>query len=135
MGDSSKIILIIEDDAGLSELLAERIEDIGYKTVCVFSAYDAIDWLTKNTPFLMTLDYNLPDLNDEELIHELKKRKLHIPHFIVSTGQGDERVAVEMMKLGAKDYIIKDRNLLDMIILVIRKVDREIENESKLKLA
>ncbi len=135
MEDSSKIILIIEDDSGLSELLAERIKGIGYKTMCIFSAYDAIDWLTNNTPFLMTLDYNLPDLNAQEFIHELKKRKLHIPHFIVSTGQGDESVAVEMMKLGAKDYIIKDSKLLDMIILVIKKVAREIENENKLKQA
>lgn len=135
MEDNSKVILIIEDDAGLSELLAERIGDIGYRTMCMFSAYDAIDWLTKNTPFLMTLDYNLPDLNAQEFIHELKKRKLHVPHFIVSTGQGDESVAVEMMKLGAKDYIIKDSNLLDLIILVIRKVAREIENENKLKQA
>jgi len=135
MEDNSKIILIIEDDSGLSELLAERIEGIGYKTKCIFSAYDAIEWLTNNTPFLMTLDYNLPDLNAQEFIHELKKRKLHIPHFIVSTGQGDESVAVEMMKLGAKDYIIKDSKLLDMIILVIRKVAREIENENKLKQA
>ncbi|NVO09155.1 MAG: response regulator [Bacteroidales bacterium] len=135
MEDNSKIILIIEDDAGLSELLVERIEGIGYKTMCMSSAHDAIDWLTENKPFLMTLDYNLPDLNGEEFIHELRKRKLHVPHFIVSTGQGDESVAVEMMKLGAKDYIIKDSNLLDLIILVIRKVAREIENENKLKQA
>lgn len=135
MDDNSKTILIIEGDSVLNELLSERIEGIGYKTMRMFSARDAVDWLTKNTPFLMTLDYNLPDLNAEEFIIELKKRKLHIPHFIVSTGQGDESVAVEMMKLGAKDYIIKDSNLLDLIILVIRKVAREIENESKLKLA
>ncbi|RPH32988.1 MAG: response regulator [Bacteroidales bacterium] len=135
MEDDARVILIIEDDAGLSELLAERVEGSGYQTVCMLHPSDALEWLATHTPFLMTLDYGLPEMNGEEFIHELKKKKIHIPPFIVSTGQGDERVAVEMMKLGAKDYIIKDRNLLDMILLVIRKVAREVENEHKLKLA
>lgn len=133
--DSSKTILIIEDDAGLNELIAERIEDSGYQTISMHHPSDALEWLASHCPFMMTLDYGLPEMNGEEFIHELKKKKIHIPPFIVSTGQGDERVAVEMMKLGAKDYIVKDRNLLDMILLIIRKVAREIDNEHKLKQA
>lgn len=128
-------ILIIEDDTGLCELVAEKIEENGLKTVCAHSASQAIEWLSANVPVLAVLDYNLPEMNGKQLINELKKLKSDVPPFIVATGQGDERVAVEMMKLGARDYIIKDRNFLDMIPIVVLRVEREIVNENKLKVA
>lgn len=126
-------ILIVEDDAGILELLKENIDYAGYKNVCVQKGSDAIEWLSVNTPFLVVLDYGLPDMNGKELINELLNRKIQVPPFIVSTGQGDEHIAVEMMKLGAKDYIIKDSHFLEMIPLLIKHVCSEIENENKLK--
>ncbi len=130
----SNTILIIEDDAGLSELLAEKVDECGYQSVCVQSGGAALDWLKEHTPFLIILDYRLPDMNGKEFITELKIRKSILPSFVVSTGQGDERIAVEMMKLGASDYIIKDKHFFEMIPLVISRVGREIEHETKLRI-
>ena len=127
-------ILIIEDDAGLIELLNEKIEGCGYQTACVLSAAKAFEWLKVHTAFLILLDYSLPDLNGKEFIAELKKKGHSVPPFILATGQGDERIAVDMMKLGARDYIIKDNHFLEMIPVVISKVYSVIENENKLKL-
>jgi len=128
-------ILIIEDDAGLVELISEQIKNCSYQTACVQSAGKALDWLKDHTPLLMILDYGLPDMNGKDFIVELKTKKQPVPPFIVCTGQGDERIAVEMMKLGARDYIIKDNNFLEMIPLFVRKVAKVIENENQLKLA
>jgi PAS domain S-box-containing protein len=128
-------ILIIEDDAGLSELIQEILEELGFKTVCLQSAGESISWLENQQPYLMILDYNLPDMNGKELIAELKNHGLTIPSFIVSTGQGDERIAVEMMKLGARDYVVKDKFFLERLPEVILRVSREIENENKRTLA
>ena len=128
-------ILIIEDDQGLIELLREKAEGCGYQTVCVQSAAKALDWLKENTPLMMILDYSLPDMNGKEFLAELRTKEQPLPPFIISTGQGDERVAVEMMKLGARDYIIKDSTFLDMIPLVVSQVGKEIENENKLRQA
>jgi PAS domain S-box-containing protein len=135
MDVNTNTILIIEDDLGLIELLSEKIEFYGYKTVCVQSAGGAFDWLKGNVPFMMILDYSLPDMNGKEFIAEFKTKGQPVPPFIVSTGQGDERIAVEMMKLGARDYVIKDTHFLEMITLVIGKVDRAVVNETKLRLA
>ncbi|MEI6436223.1 MAG: PAS domain S-box protein [Bacteroidota bacterium] len=135
METNNNTILIIEDDADLIELLNEIIENSGYQTFCVQTAGAAFDWLIENTPFLIILDYSLPDMNGKEFIAALTKNHRDLPPFIVSTGQGDERIAVEMMKLGARDYIIKDNQFLEMIPLIISKVGREIENENKLRLA
>jgi len=128
-------ILIVEDDAGLVELLSEKMGEAGYLVVCKLSATDALIWLSEHTPILMILDYSLPDMNGKEFIAELSSKGKALPPFVVSTGQGDERIAVEMMKLGARDYIIKDNHFLDMIPMVINKVGKAIENETKLKQA
>lgn len=126
-------ILIIEDDAGISELLKEKLEECGYETACVQSAGEALAWLEAHSSELMVLDYGLPDMNGNAFIEELKKKNNPLPDFIVATGRGDERIAVDMMKLGARDYIIKDTQFLDMLPKAIRRVDKEIENENKLK--
>lgn len=125
------LILIIEDDAGLVELIKEKVEECGYEPAHASAARKAIEWLSVNTPYLMLLDYTLPDMNAKEFITELQKSDRALPPFIVSTGKGDERIAVEMMKLGARDYIVKDALFLDMLPELIRKAAREIENENR----
>lgn len=133
MESKTKTILIVEDDAGVLELLSEKIEACGFKIIGIQNALGAIQWLKKNTPFLMVLDYQLPDMNCKELIQQLNKDEITIPPFIVSTGQGDEHVAVEMMKLGALDYIIKDNQFLEVIPIVINRLNDEIEKDQRLK--
>ncbi len=126
-------ILIVEDDVGIFELLKERLEVDGYETAVARSGGEALAYLETHAPDLMVLDYVLPDMNGQELMVELKKREQALPAFIVSSGQGDERIAVEMMKLGARDYVVKDAHFLEILPQVIKRVEREIQNEHKLK--
>ncbi|NQT63016.1 MAG: response regulator, partial [Candidatus Marinimicrobia bacterium] len=81
----------------------------------------------------MILDYSLPDMNGKEFITALQHKEQPIPPFIVSTGRGDEHIAVEMMKLGAKDYLVKNKYFLEILPEVLKRVRNEIENENKLK--
>jgi len=129
---ANKIILIVEDDAGLSELLDSCIRECGFQTTCALNAAEALNWLNGHIPTLILLDYSLPDMVAKEFIAELMNRLDTIPPFVVATGRGDERIAVEMMKLGAKDYIIKDSHFLEMIPIVVTRVCTEIEKEIKL---
>jgi PAS domain S-box-containing protein len=126
-------ILIVEDDAGLAELLQESIQISGYQTICVHTATNALNWLAVNQPTLMLLDYSLPDMNGKEFIMSLKEKSAIVPPFILTTGRGDERTAVDMMKLGARDYIIKDTHFLELIPLVVSKICNDIQNENSLK--
>ena len=132
MNTTQQTILIIEDDISLTELLVDNIQNTGYQTVCVHTAADAFNWLTTNRPTIMLLDYSLPDMTGKEFITSLKDKSAKVPPFIVATGRGDERTAVDMMKLGAKDYIIKDIHYLEMIPIVINRICSEIETEEKL---
>ena len=126
-------ILIIEDDLGLNELICEKMTECGYKTHSALSALQANDWLTTNLPILMVVDYSLNDMTAKDFIVDTQEKGLVLPPFIITTGQGDERIAVELMKLGARDYIIKDTNLLELLPAIVGRVLKDIENELKLK--
>lgn len=135
MENNTKTILVIEDDLGLNQLICEKIEDMGYNTKCTLSVSDAIEWLSVNEPFMMVLDYSLADKTATEFIDNIVTKGFELAPFLIVTGNGDERIAVEMMKLGARDYIIKDTNLLPLLPSVINRIAAEINNENKLKLA
>jgi DNA-binding response OmpR family regulator len=87
-------VLVVEDDEGLIELLTEILHDSEYNCISYSFGNEAINWLARNHPFLMILDYGLPDMNGREFVLTLKEKAIEIPPFIVSTGQGDERIAV-----------------------------------------
>ncbi len=133
MEEKSKTILIVEDDDGLLLILTEIVEELGCSVVGMQTALKAIEWLSSNKSHLMVLDYTLPDSSGNELINRLKEKGIEVPPFIVSTGHGDEHIAVEMMKLGAKDYVVKDSTFINRISIVVDRVIREIENENRLK--
>ncbi len=129
-------ILIIEDDAGIAELVRFELEDLGYETVWANTFVDAERILEEVDVKLMLIDYKLAgEENAGDWLQRRIKAKLPVPAFIMSTGQGDERVAVEMMKLGARDYLVKDSMLMTRLPEVIKRVSNDVENEMKLKQA
>jgi len=132
----TEIILIVEDDPGLADLIGEKVEECGFFPVCVHSGKKAIAWLKSNeAPRLIILDFSLPDMNARDFISSFTATGCELPPFIVSTGQGDERIAVEMMKMGALDYIVKGAHFLDLLPGALQKVNRELENEEQRLLA
>lgn len=127
-------ILIVEDDLGVADLIKEKLHEKNFDVKITSDANLAIEYLSgKDQPDLMILDYALPGMNATGFLKEIKTRNITVPPFIVSTGQGDERVAVEMMKLGARDYIVKDIYFLSKIPVVTERITREILKDNKLK--
>ena len=128
----AELILLVEDDAGISELVKDKLEEHGKKVVPVTSGEAAREWLGHNRPDLVLLDYSLPDLSGLELVAQLEAAPDGMPPFIVTTGFGDERLAVSMMKRGARDYLVKDRNFLEALPLVVEQVLGQMTIEYKL---
>lgn len=127
------LVLIVEDDQGIAFLVGEAIEETGRKIAIVNNGSDAIEFIANRTPDLIILDYSLPDMNAKELLSALKSKKIEIPDFIVSTGRGDETIAVEMMKLGAYDYLIKDNSLMQRIPGVVVRATENILQQKRLR--
>lgn len=124
-------ILVIDDDKGLLRLIQGTLRREGFLTAAAESGKDAIRWLQQNEPALMVLDLKLPDIEGKDLIAQLATTGRKIP-FIIITGQGDERVAVEMMKRGALDYLVKDVQFLEFVPTVVRRALSQVEKEKRL---
>lgn len=76
------------------------------------------------------LDYRLPDQDGLSLVRELREASVNIP-LIVLTGQGDEQVAVELMKAGASDYLTKSRLSPDTLTWLVRNALRVYKAEQQ----
>lgn len=119
-------ILYVEDDPGLARLVQKKLERAGY---LVDIAYDGEEGLAKfesNSYDLMFIDQNLPVYDGIEVIRILGNKGI-LPPTIMITGTGDEKVAVEAMKLGAGDYIVKDTSggYLELLPSAIEKILRQ----------
>lgn len=122
---SKKIILVVEDDVGLNNLIQNTLDDLGFITEGVVNGRDAISRVRGNDIKLMLLDYRLPDMTGKEIIENLHERGNKTP-FIVITSHGDEKIAVDMMKLGARDYIDKEFDFLDLLPYSVEGVINEL---------
>jgi signal transduction histidine kinase len=127
-------VLVVDDDEGLSLLMVESLREKGLKAEGILSGKRALEFLKSHRPDLMLLDLGLKDLSGQALLEQLEEEKITVP-FIVVTGQGDERVAVEMMKQGALDYLIKDTGMLERLPLVVKRAAEKLESKRALAAA
>lgn len=137
----SDLILVVEDDAALLKLIERCLASGGYRTAGITGGVEALAWLERHTPRLMILDYQLPDMDGGQLLEQLENRGTRVP-FVVSTGHGSERVAIEMMKRGACDYLIKGPAFMlllpvvvDQALQQVRQAERLVEAETQLRQA
>lgn len=125
------LVLIVDDDAGLLRLIQKALQREGFSTATANSGREAMEWLGRNRAELMLLDLKLQDLEGKELVARLTQAG-YCPPFVIITGQGDERVAVEMMKRGARDYLVKDVDFLQFVPAVVRRALEQLGKERRL---
>lgn len=142
MSGARPLILVIEDDPGIAALERDLLEDIGCDIVRAATGSEVLELLTTRRPVLLLLDYSLPDMTGIELLEAMAARGLTVPPFIVTTGAGDEYVAVELMRRGALNYLIKDHEFLRVLPVAVERALAELklkqrlaETERKLRLA
>ncbi len=124
-------ILVAEDDRALNHLIQKHLSKEGFRTEGSISGKDTIAMLNGRSDTMLLLDYELKDMTGRQVIDTLSKTKCSVP-FIVITGQGNEKIAVEMMKLGAMDYVVKGSDFLDSVTHVIKRVDKELSYKNQL---
>lgn len=124
-------ILVVDDDEGLRLLISDVLQAGGYHITGVESGLAAIEALEETRPDLMLLDLKLKDMPGTQLLSALKKRG-GVPPFVVVTGQGDERIAVEMMKIGAIDYVMKETGILELLPEVVKRALRTLDTDRAL---
>jgi two-component system cell cycle sensor histidine kinase/response regulator CckA len=117
-------VLIVDDDAEHAEMVTEFLKISGPFMVDWAGNVNAL-WarLAGNTYDILLLDYRMPDGNGLDALVEINNRNYKVP-VIMITGQGNERVAVRAMQLGAVDYLIKGSNHLATLPALIQRAVR-----------
>ena len=132
---SGTTILLVEDDQLLNKSIQNLLQREGFVTEGFLSGTKALERMAASSgDVLLLLDYTLPDMTGKEVIEKIRERGLDIP-FVIITGHGDELLAVEMMKLGAMDYIVKSIQFHEILPAKVKHACEEIENRKKLAIA
>ncbi len=131
---NQKTILVVEDDQGLRALIVKKLRQAGYQVEECSTGAEAIEQISSSPNFVVLLDQKLPDMTGRDIIEKLKTEEITFP-FVVMTGQGDERLAVEMMKLGAADYLVKNLDMLELLPGAFQKLFHSLETERQLRTA
>ncbi|MES9845266.1 MAG: sigma-54 dependent transcriptional regulator [Candidatus Sedimenticola sp. PURPLELP] len=124
-------LLIIEDDAGLNQMLQFHFEDLGFEVSGVSNCNDALVQLEDNAFDLLLLDQQLPDGNGIDLLTKICGENPEQP-VIMMTGQHDLELAIRAIKAGAADFIhkpIKTEELQHVVerVLENRRLSRQVE--------
>ncbi|HRJ44129.1 MAG TPA: response regulator, partial [Caldilineaceae bacterium] len=110
-------LLLVEDSPLDARLLLDylrRMTKANFQTVVVDTLENALTYLDTNPVDLIILDLVLPDSQGSETLIRLLERQSTIP-VIVLSGLNDEELAVEAVRLGAQDYLVKSQVNSDLI--------------------
>ncbi|GAB4347683.1 MAG: hypothetical protein Kow0089_25080 [Desulfobulbaceae bacterium] len=125
-------MLIVEDDAQMRDFMLRTLELHDIPCLAAATGAEAVEKARGGDISLMTIDYSLPDMTGDELVRTLRSQGIDIP-FIMITGMGDEEVAVRSMKLGARDYLVKNDNLFDRVPRVVTEILDLLRTEEEVR--
>jgi two-component system response regulator HydG len=110
-------ILIIDDDTFICEILKKHLQNHNYKVEIAFTGKTALEHFGKQDFALVLCDYRLPNTSGLEILQKMKAIKPEIP-VIIMTAYADVRMAVQLMKMGAHDYITKPIQQEELLSLI-----------------
>lgn len=125
-------IYVVEDDPLFAKTLKFHLALNPDYEVDIFSdGRKCIDNLYKN-PALITLDYNLPGMSGLNVLKKVKELNPDLPVIIISS-QHDVKVAVDLLKEGAYDYIVKDEDMFQRLWRALGIINEKMQLQSKIR--
>jgi DNA-binding NtrC family response regulator len=119
---TQKLIFIVDDDPLINTLVVMRFTAEGYHVEAFENGADCLNALSRN-PDLIILDYffvsgNKELMNGMEVFDKIRKVRPEMPVIMLS-GQDKGEIVLEFARKGIADYVIKDNNLIDNLIVAI----------------
>lgn len=124
-------ILVVDDEKIILELTSMVLRSNGYQVLTAESGAKGLEIVERETPAVVLLDYMMPGMDGMTALRRIRER-FPATYVIMFTGKGSEEIAVELMKAGASDYILKpfsNQDLIDRIDNVLRIRRIELHNK------
>ena len=124
-----KKIMFVEDEDAICNELSELLENNNYKAIILKDFKNALNEILSSSPNLILLDINIPYINGEILLQDLRKSS-NIPVIMVTSNNSETDEALSI-SYGADDYITKPYNP-NILLLRIGAVLKRVNNESNI---
>ena len=127
-------VLIVDDEKDFVEMLYLRLKEIGERPEQAHSGRECLESLAKKEIDVVILDIKMPGMDGIETLKQIKK-KFPLVEVVMLTGHGTTETAVEGMKLGAFDYLLKPADFTDLSVKLEAARKRKDEQEERIRKA
>jgi len=127
-------VLIVDDEQEFVQALAERLTIRDYDVETSLSGKDAVDKITHYNFDVVILDVRMPGMDGVDVLGEIKRIK-PLTEVIMLTGNATVETAIEGMKLGAYDYLMKPCETEDLIEKINKAYSKKAEHEERIRAA
>lgn len=127
-------ILIADDEKEFLEILAERLRTREFEVLEALDGEQAVAKVAENEVDVAILDVLMPNKDGLEALREIKAMK-PLVEVLMLTGHATVETAIEGMKLGAYDYLMKPAELDDLVAKINRAAKRKSEHEDRIQQA
>ncbi|QJB56716.1 response regulator [Pseudodesulfovibrio sp. zrk46] len=124
-------ILLIDDEQGFVETMAKRLEMRNYPVSTAFNAQEGLDTLSKVTIDVVVLDVKMPGMDGIEALARIKAEH-PLVEVIMLTGHATVENAIEGMKRGAFDYMMKPCDMDGLLAKVDEAYDKKVAHEDRI---
>ena len=131
-GEKMHCVLIVEDDSDVNNFINDYFVIKGYATIQAFSGTEGLLRLkSEKNICCVILDLMLPGISGEEIIQEIRKVS-DVPIITVSA-KNEEEAKIEVLKLGADDFLLKPFNLEELQLKVERNIQKYLNQQVSYK--
>ncbi|MGC1185953.1 MAG: sigma-54 dependent transcriptional regulator, partial [Candidatus Acidiferrales bacterium] len=124
-------ILIVEDEPKLRRLLELDLSEEGHRVLAASDGEQGLKLLRQESVDIVVTDLKMPGMDGLEFLHAVKRTNAALP-VVVMTAYGTIETAVEAMKAGASDYVLKPFSLAEMKMVIQKELDvRRLREENR----
>ena len=132
--DRKKRILLVDDEKDFVEALAERLRNRDFDVTTAFTGEEALEKLKEYNFDVAIVDVKMPGLDGIETLKEIKKLK-PLTEVLMLTGHGTVETAIEGMKHGAYDFLMKPCEMDTLLEKIGDAYERKAEQEERIRKA
>jgi DNA-binding NtrC family response regulator len=127
-------VLLVDDEEQFVETLAMRLEARNYAVATAFNGDQALNHVKARDVDVVVLDVLMPGLSGIDTLREMKKLR-PLTEVIMLTGHATVETAIEGMKLGAFDYLMKPTEIEDLVDKINKAYKRKADHEDRIRQA
>jgi DNA-binding NtrC family response regulator len=127
----SPLVLLVDDEVPFVETMTKRLSKRQLMVLSAYSGREALEKLEKNAVDVVILDVKMPGMDGIETLREVKKAH-PLVEVIMLTGHATVETAVEGMRLGAFDYLMKPCEIEELLAKVAEAKEKKSKHEQKI---